>query len=118
VVGGFVAAVGYWVGAVIALLMMHGIPLGGPGGGPSRGDVVAHLVIAAVAALAGTSVAIRIERQRAGHNAVILALLLATIVLFGFSKRGSSWPTWFPIAMAAASFFGGFFSWRFTGRRS
>lgn len=117
-VGGVVAAVGFWVGAVIALLMMHGIPLGSPGGAASRGDVLAHLVIATVATLAGVTVTIRIESHRSERNAVILGLLLATAVLFGFSSRASSWPTWFPIAMAVACLFGGVIAGRFFSPRS
>jgi hypothetical protein len=112
-VGGVVAAVGYYVGAVIALLTMHGIPLGSPGGPATRGDVLAHLVIAMITTFAGATVATRIEPQWPERNAFILGLLLGTAVLIGFSKRGSGWPAWFPIALAAACLLGGVLVGRF-----
>jgi hypothetical protein len=112
-VGGVVAAAGYWVGAVIALLTMHGIPLGSPGGPSTRGDVLAHLVIAMFATLAGARIAVRIEPQWPARNAFILGLLLGAAVMLGFSKRGSGWPPWFPVTMAAACLLAGVLAGRF-----
>jgi hypothetical protein len=113
-VGAAVAIVGYWIGGVIALLAMHGIPLGSPGGKATGGDILAHIILAAVATVIGVSTAIRIDRNRARSDSLVLGLLLALLSAIGFSKESSSWPPWFPIGMALACFGGALIAARIT----
>lgn len=105
VVGAGLASIVYWVGAVIALLAMHGIPLGSPGGPPTWADLLVHLSLAAAGSLAGSSVTMRIAGRRRELYASALGVLLAIIVLVGFSKP-NNWPGWFGPAMAAACIIG------------
>ena len=116
-VGVVAAAVAYWVGAVIAFLAMHGIPLGSPGGPPTRGDLVAHLVIALIASLAGAATASRILGSRSWPVPMIVGVLLAIGALLGFSRPASNWPPWFPVAMATACLAGAFAATRSSGLR-
>lgn len=105
VVGAGIASITYWVGAVIALLAMHGIPLGSPSGPPTRADVLVHLSLAAVATYAGSAMSMRIALGRRELHAIALGVLLAIMVLFGFSKP-NNWPGWFGAAMALACILG------------
>lgn len=102
VAGALVAAAGYWIAAVAALLVMHGLPLGSPGGPPTTADVSAHLAFAAVASLGGGLVAARIAGYRPGLHASAIGGLLAIVMFLGFSKPASQWPAWFPYGMAVA----------------
>lgn len=112
------AAVGYWIAAVVALLIMHGIPLGSSGGPPSTADVSAHLAFATAASFVGGLVAVRIAGYRPHLHALVLGGLLATSVFLGFSKPASNWPAWFPYGMAVACGCGAFLASRFAIRRS
>lgn len=105
VIGTAIASIVYWVGAVIALLAMHGIPLGSAGGPPTRADLLVHLSLAAVGTFAGSRVSMRIGRGPPELHTIALGVLLAIIVLVGFSKP-NNWPGWFGPAMAAACIFG------------
>ena len=105
-VGGIVAALAYWVGAVIALLAVHGIPLGSPGGGPTAADILVHLLLAVAGSLAGSLVAMRIATHRRQIHAIGLGLLLGVVALLGFSKPANNWPAWFGGAMCAACILG------------
>lgn len=102
VAGGLVAAAGYWIAAVVALVVMHGLPLGSPGGPPTTADVLAHLAFAAAASLGGGLVAVRIAGYQPHLHASVMGGLLALFVFLGFSKPASNWPDWFPYGMAAA----------------
>lgn len=106
IVGAGIASIAYWVGAVIALIALHGIPLGSPGGPPTRADLLVHLSLAAAGTFAGARLTMRIAAHRRELHAVVLGLLLAPLVLFGFSKPTSNWPGWFGAAMAAACILG------------
>ena len=118
VAGGMIAASGYWIAAVIALLAMHGIPLGSSGGPPSTADVSAHLVLASGASFVGGLVAIRIAGYRPRLHALVLGGLLGTAVFLGFSKPASNWPAWFPYGMAVACGCGAFLASRLAIRRT
>ena len=118
VAGGMIAAAGYWIAAVVALLIMHGIPLGSSGGPPSTADVSAHLAFATAASFVGGLVAVRIAGYRPHLHALVLGGLLGTSVFLGFSKPASNWPAWFPYGMAVACVCGAFLASRFAIRRS
>ena len=118
VAGGMIVAAGYWIAAVVALLIMHGIPLGSSGGPPSTADVSAHLAFATAASFVGGLVAVRIAGYRPLLHALVLGGLLGTSVFLGFSKPASNWPAWFPYGMAVACGCGAFLASRFAIRRS
>ncbi len=100
-----VAGVVYWVGAVIALLAMHGLPLGSPGGPPTRGDLVVHLSLALAGAFAGARLAMRLATHRRASHGLALGVVLGILVIFGFSKP-NNWPEWFGAAMSTACILG------------
>lgn len=114
VVGAAIAIASYWIGAVVALLAMHGIPLGSPGGKATGGDILAHFLIATVATVVGVNAAIRIDRARVRPNSLALGLLLASLSAIAFSKESSSWPRWFPIVMVLACIGGALIATRIT----
>lgn len=116
--GALVAAVGYWIAAVVALLLMHGLPLGSPGGPPTASDVSIHLLFAAVAGFSGGIVALRIAGHKPRLHAFATGALLATFMFLGFSKPASNWPGWFPYGMAVAFGGGAVLAGRFGVRRS
>lgn len=116
--GVLIAAAGYWTAGAVALLIMHGTPLGSPGGPPSTADVSAHLAFATAASFLGGLVAVRIAGHRPHLHALILGGLLATSVFLGFSKPASNWPAWFPYGMAVACGCGAFFASRFSIRHT
>lgn len=118
VAGGLVAAIGYWAAAVVALLVMHGLPLGSPGGAPTTADVSAHLAFAAAASLGGGLVAMRIAGCRPRLHALAMGGLLAMSMFLGFSKPASNWPVWFPYGMAVAFATGAALASRLAIRRS
>lgn len=74
VAGALVAAAGYWIVAVVAFLLMHGLPLGSARGPPTTADVSVHLVFATAVSLSGRIVAVRI----AGHRPHLHALATGT----------------------------------------
>lgn len=118
VVGGLTAVVGYWMAAVIALVAMHGIPLGSSGGPPTTADVSAHVLFAAAASLGGGFVATRIADYKPRMHALVLGGVLALLAFLGFSKPSSNWPDWFPYGMAAACAGGAFVASRWAPRRT
>ena len=111
-----IAAIVYWIGAVIALLAMHGIPLGSPGGPPTRADILVHVMLAAGGTLVGSSASMRIASSQRELHAIALGALLAIIVLAGFSKP-NNWPGWFGSAMAAACILGSLAAAAISGRK-
>lgn len=118
VAGGLVAAAGYWIAADVALLVMHGLPLGSPGRPPTMADVSAHLAFATAASLGGGLVAVRIAGYRPHLHALVMGGLLATFMFLGFSKPASNWPAWFPYGMAVACAGGAVLASQFAIRRS
>lgn len=118
VAGGLVAAAGYWIAAIVALLVMHGLPLGSLGGNPTMADVSAHLAFATAASFGGGVVAVRIAGYRPHLHALAIGGLLATFMFLGLSKPTSSWPAWFPYGMAVACAGGAFLASHFAIRRS
>lgn len=118
VAGALVAAAGYWIAAVVALLLMHGLPLGSPGGPPATSDVSVHLVFAAVAGFSGGIVALRVAGYKPRLHAFATGALLAAFMFLGFSKPASNWPGWFPHGMALAFGGGAVIAGRFRVRRS
>jgi hypothetical protein len=113
VAGGMVAAVAYWIAVVVAFLIMHGIPLGSPGGPPTTADVSTHLAFAAAASFCGALVAVRIAGHQPCLHALVLGGLLGLSVFLGFSKPASHWPAWFPYGMALACGCGAVLAGRF-----
>ena len=97
---GLIAAVAYWVGAIIVFLSMHGMPLGSAGGPATRADVAANLAVAIVASIGAGAVAARLAPMWPLAHVVALALGLAMLVLWSFTKPTSQWPSWYPATLA------------------
>lgn len=118
VTGAFIAVIGYWLAAVVALLVMDGIPLGSAGGSPSTADVSVHLALATTGSFGGALIAMWIAGYRPQLHAVVLGALLGVSAFLGFSKPTSNWPAWFPYGMALACGCGALLASRFANRRS
>ena len=117
--GSAAAAIVYWLGAVISLLAMRGIPLGSGGGPPTNGELLVHLMLGFVAAIVGGALAIRVARAASSWlPAVATGLILALVAMRGFGKASSQWPGWFGFAMAAACFGGALAAGAWTTRRN
>lgn len=100
--GALVGTAMYWVIAVVAVLGMHGLPLGGEGGPPTRADLAVHLAGAIIASGAAGVVVERLAPVRPMALVVVLAFGLALPACFGFSKPASQWPGWYGVAFALA----------------
>lgn len=100
VAGTLAAVVGYWCAAVVALLTMHGIPMGSAGGPPTTADGLVSLAIAAAASCGGGLLTARIAAGR--YVMLAPGLLLGVMSVVGFSRPSSHWPSWFPYGMAAS----------------
>jgi hypothetical protein len=98
--GAVVAAVLYQVGAIVALLTTVGLPLGSPGGEPPAGYYIVNLSLAALAAALGGAVTAGGARETRHLVVPILAVLLACLALWGFSRPASRWPHWYPLVLA------------------
>jgi hypothetical protein len=98
--GGFVAAILFQVGAVIAYVGIYGIPLGAPAGRPTIGYFVLNLGFAGIAAVAGGRLTARLARQRPLAHVGALSLVLAGLALWGFTRPASQWPGWYPPVLA------------------
>lgn len=118
IAGGLVAAAGYWVAAVVAFIVMHGLPLGSPGGPPTTADISVHLAFATAASFGGGLVAAWIAGYRPQLHALVIGGLLAMSMFLGFSKPATHWPAWFPYGMAVACATGAVLASRFAIRRS
>lgn len=98
--GLFVATVLFQLGAVVALLVTDGIPLGASPGPPGADYFALNLGFALLAAIAAGWVVGRISRSRGRWVALVLGAVLAVIVLRGFTKPASQWPGWYPPVLA------------------
>ncbi len=111
--GALVAAGLYLVGAVIALLVTIGLPLGSPGGEPPDAYYVLNFGFSAVAAALGGAASAWVARGNRQVVVAALAVLLAGAALLGFSQPASQWPQWYPIVLAmvgaAGALLGGLF---------
>lgn len=116
--GGVVAVVAYWVGAVIALLLLRGIPMGSSGGPPTGLELALHLALGGTACLLGATLAVRISRASPQLYAGVLALILGAAAFVGFGKPASNWPVWFGAGMAAMCLLGGATAAVWTTRRA
>lgn len=112
-----VAVIAYWFAAVVALISMHGIPLGSPGGPPTPADVSVYLLFGAAATFGGALVATRIAGRPAPRHALLVGALLAAGAFAGFSKPSSNWPAWFPFAIASACACGAALAGRIAAQR-
>lgn len=98
--GAGVAAGLFQLGAIVALLVFVGLPLGAPGGPPSAGYYGVNLSLAAVAAMLGGRVSAWVAGPMRRWAVPVLAFLLAVVALWGFSRPASQWPSWYPAALA------------------
>jgi len=98
--GGTVAAVLFQIGAVLAFVMLYGIPLGAAPGPPSVGYFGLNLGFAALAALAGGRITANLARRRRRAHVAIVAVGLAAMAVWGFSGPASHWPGWYPPTLA------------------
>ncbi|HUF66576.1 MAG TPA: hypothetical protein VMM17_11440 [Gemmatimonadaceae bacterium] len=101
--GSVAAFLAYWFGAVVALIVMHGIPLGSAGGAPATADIAVHLGLTAIATFGGSRLAIRLGRTAPRAHGLAVGLVLAVGAVAAFGGASSSWPRWFGFAIAAAS---------------
>jgi hypothetical protein len=101
-VGVMIAMVMYGIGAVIAELSMHGLQLNSPGGPPTTGDILAHIVSAAAGSYCGARLALLIARRSPALHAGAFTLVLAVVAILGFGNVTNNWPSWFGFAIAAA----------------
>jgi hypothetical protein len=107
VAAGISAAIAvYWLGAVIALLSMRGVPLGSAGGSPTPAELLLHLILAAIACFGGTMLALIVARRSPLAHAIVLGLLMGIGAIAGFGKPASNWPRWFGYGMGAACLLG------------
>jgi hypothetical protein len=97
--GGLVATVLFQVGAVIAFVSLYGIPLGASPGPPGVRYFAMNLGFAALAAMVAGWVTARVARPRPRPAVGALAVVLAAVALWGFTKPASQWPRWYPVAL-------------------
>ena len=114
--GGVVALLMYWGGAVLFLLLLRGIPLGGVGGPPTSSEVVLHLALGAAACFLGTTLTVRLSQASPRVHAGVLVLILGLGALISFAKPASQWPPWFGVGMAAMCLLGGAAAAAWAGR--
>jgi hypothetical protein len=106
VAGAAVAAILFQVGAVVAFVVLYGIPLGSAAGQPSAGYFVLNLGFAGIAAIAGGRLTASLARKRRRTHIGALALVLAVTALWGFSRPASHWPGWYPPVLAVVALVG------------
>jgi hypothetical protein len=110
--GGIIAAALFQLGALAAFVGLYGIPLGASSERPSVSYFALNLGCSALAAVTGGWVTARLARQRPLAHVGTLALVLAAVVLWGFTRPPSQWPGWYPPALAlvavAGTLAGGF----------
>jgi hypothetical protein len=106
IAGGAVAAVLFQVGAAVAFVVLYGIPLGASPGRPTVGYFVLNLGFAGIAAIAGGRLTACLARQRRRTHVGALALVLAAMALWGFSRPASQWPGWYPPVLALVGLIG------------
>lgn len=116
--GCLIAAIVYWCGAVVALLMMHGIPLGSAGGPPSAGDIGISIALGFMASFLGALLAIKLGRTIPTLHAGTVGLLVGIGAAAGFSKAASKWPNWFGFAIALACLVGALATLLLANRRT
>lgn len=104
--GGLVAAVLFQVGAVVAFVGLYGIPLGASPGPPGSGYFAINLGFAALAAVAAGWVTARLAGPRPLAPVGALAVVLAAVVSWGFTKPASQWPGWYPPVLALVGLVG------------
>lgn len=113
IMGAFGAVLVYWTGAVVALLLVRGIPLGSAGGPPTTSEVGIHLLLATIGGFVGGLAAGRLSRSAPLRLAVPLAAVLGLGAIIGFGNPAGQWPRWFGFAMAISCAVGvlGAFGW-------
>lgn len=116
-VGCLSAVLVYWLGAVAALLVLRGIPLGSAGGPPTNTELAAHLVLSALAGFVAVVAAGRLSRANTRQLAGPLVVLLALGAVVSFAKPASNWPAWFGVAMAIGCAVGVMGATRWRARR-
>jgi hypothetical protein len=90
----------YWTGAVVALLLLRGIPLGSAGGPPTAAELGIHLLLGTIGGFVGTWAASRVSGSAPPLLAISIALLLGLAAIVAFGSPASNWPRWFGIGMA------------------
>ncbi len=98
--GVIVATVLFWAGAVVAFVSLYGIPLGASPGPPGVGYFALNLGFAALSAMVAGWVTARLGRPSHLIPVGALAVVLAGVVLWGFTKPASQWPGWYPPVLA------------------
>ena len=106
IVGATVAVVLFQVGAGVAFVALYGIPLGASPGPPGISYFALNLGFAAAAAFAGGRVTCRIASQRSLAPVMVVAVALAALALWGFSRPASQWPGWYPPVLACVALLG------------
>ena len=106
--GGLIAAVLYQVGAVVGFVGLYGIPLGASPDPPGSAYFAINLGFAMLAAVAGGCATARWAGSRGMAPVGVLAVVLAAVVLWGFTKPASRWPGWYPPVLALVGMGGAF----------
>ena len=106
IIGGAVAAVLFQVGAAVAFVALHGIPLGASPGPPGISYFALNLGFAAAAAFAGGRITRGIASQRPLVPVMVVGVALAVLALWGFSRPASQWPGWYPPVLACVALLG------------
>jgi hypothetical protein len=98
--GGLTGAALYQLGAVIALVVLYGIPLGSSPEPPGVPYYILNLSFAALAAGAAGLVTARLARPDPRAAIALVAVILAGVSLWGFTRPASQWPAWYAPVLA------------------
>ena len=96
-----VAALLWYLGLIVVLLVTIGIPLGAQPRPSTPGELAVMLVLAVCAAAGGGRTAARIDRGAPAPAVIAVAVILAAGMLWGFSGR-NAWPDWWGPATGLA----------------
>jgi hypothetical protein len=98
--GAAITAVLFQVGAAVAFVVLYGIPLGASPEPPGAGYFVMNLGFAGIAAVGGGRLTASLARQGRRTHVGALALVLAAMALWSFSRPASQWSGWYPPVLA------------------
>lgn len=105
--GVVIAMVLAYLATIVVVLLTIGIPLGSESRPLTAWQATLFLVSGGAAAFVGARVARRIARDRVVTT--VVAVLLAGLMLWGFSGR-NAWPDWWGPVVAMTMAFGAWFS--------
>ncbi len=95
----------FQVAAVLQFVAVFGTPMGASPPPPSVRYLAVLLVLAALVAAGGGALTRWMARE-ARWPVVVVALALAALALWGFSRTGSRWPLWWSPVLAVVAALG------------